>query len=148
MKKTLLGALVIIMTALVSQTAQAQNHNGLPENAKNYISRHFENSTINHYQKDSEILDTEYNVYITHNGVSYHLEFDKKGNVKDVHSADEKTALPASVIPVKIAQDVKKRFPNAKIVDWSIERKIQTVELDIDVELKYNSKGDFVRIDD
>ncbi len=148
MKRTLLGLLVVAMATLVTQTAQAQNYPHLPENAKSYISRHFENSTINHYEKDTEILDIEHKVYISHNGISYRLEFDKRGNVTDIHSTNEKTPLPASVIPLKISDDVKKRFPNAKIIEWSRERSTQTIELDNDVELKYNLKGKFLRIDD
>ena len=39
-------------------------------------------------------------------------------------------------------------FPNAKIIEWKRKKNTQVVELTNDMELVFNSKGDFLRIDD
>ncbi|MCM1371670.1 MAG: PepSY-like domain-containing protein [Bacteroides sp.] len=148
MKMTLLGTLIAIVAALAPQKLQAQNHKDLPENAKSYISRHFENSTINHYEKETDLLDIEHKVYVSYNGVSFRLEFDKYGNVTEICSIDNKTPLPQSVLPVKITQHAKQKFPNANIIEWEKKRSTQSIELDNGVELIYNRNGDFLRIDD
>ncbi len=136
------------MASMVLQTVHAQNHKSMPENARSYISKHFQNSTINHYEKDTDFLDIKHKVYVTCNNVSYRLEFDKHGNVIEISSIDEKTPLPQSVLPVRITQHAKQKFPNAKIVKWEKEHGEQIIELDNDVELIYNRKGNFVRMDD
>ena len=90
----------------------------------------------------------EHKVYVTQNSVSFKLDFDKKGNVTDIESLDDKTPLPNSVLPVKITQHAKAKFPAAKIIEWKKKKNTQVVELTNDMELVFNSKGDFLRIDD
>lgn len=148
MKKAFMGALVAIVAAFTTQTTQAQNLKGIPENAKSYIARHFENSTINHYEKEADLLDIEHKVYLNHNGVSFRLEFDKYGNITEISSIDNKTPLPGSVLPVKITQHVRKKYPKANIIEWERKRGTQTIELDNGLELVYNRNGNFLRMDD
>ena len=112
MKKQILTILVAVLSVF---SAQAQNYSGIPQNAKEYIAKHFKGYNISHYEKESEILDVEHKVYVTQNSVSFKLDFDKKGNVTDIESLDDKTPLPNSVLPVKITQHAKAKFPNAKI---------------------------------
>ena len=145
MKKQILTILVAVLSVF---SAQAQNYSGIPQNAKEYIAKHFKDYTISHYEKESEILDVEHKVYVTLNSVSFKLAFDKKGNVTDIESLDDKTPLPNSVLPVKITQHAKAKFPNAKIIEWKRKKNTQVVELTNDMELVFNSKGDFLRIDD
>jgi hypothetical protein len=90
----------------------------------------------------------EYKVYVTLNSVSFKLDFDKKGNVKEIESLDDKTPLPNSVLPVKITQHIKAKFPNAKIIEWKKKKNTQVVELTNDMELIFDGKNNFVRIDD
>ena len=145
MKKQILTILVAVLSIFC---AQAQNFTGIPQNAKDYIAKHFKGYNISHYEKESEILEVEHKVYVTKNSVSFKLDFDNKGNVKDIESLNDKTALPNSVLPVKITQHTKAQFPNAKIIEWKRKRNTQVVELTNDIELVFNSKGDFLRVDD
>lgn len=148
MKKALSGALVAIVATFTTQAVQAQNYKHMPDNAKSYISRHFENSTINHYEKESDLLDIEHKVYLNYNGVAFRLEFDKYGNITEICSIDNRTPLPRSVLPVKITQHVRKRYPTAGIIEWEKKRSIQSIELDNGIELIFNRNGDFLRVDD
>lgn len=147
-KSSLLCALVAIIATLSFQSVQAQDYKNLPQNIKNYIGKHFKGYTISHYEKDREILDVEYKVYISNNNSTFKLDFDSNGVVEDVESTDDRTALPNSVLPVKITQHVKNNFPKAKIIEWRKKKNTQVVELTNDMELVFSSKGDFLRIDD
>ena len=144
----ILCALVAIIATLSFQSVQAQDYKNLPQNIKNYIGKHFKGYTISHYEKDREILDVEYKVYISNNNSTFKLDFDSNGVVEDVESTDDRTALPNSVLPVKITQHVKNNFPKAKIIEWRKKKNTQVVELTNDMELVFSSKGDFLRIDD
>ena len=103
---------------------------------------------INHYEKDTDILDVEYQVYVTNNENTYKLNFDKKGVVENIESKSERVALPASVIPSKVSQYVRANYPKTKIIEWKRKRNTQVVELSNDLELEFNHRGDFLRIDD
>lgn len=148
MKRSLFSMMIALITIISPLPLMAQIHKGIPENAMTYIKTHFKDHTISHYEKESDLLDVEHKVYVTKNRSTFKLDFDKNGNIKDIESVDDRTPLPNSVLPVKITQYVKKTFPNAKIMEWKKKKNTQVVELSIDVELVFNSKGDFVRIDD
>lgn len=47
-----------------------------------------------------------------------------------------------------MAQYVKGTFPNANITEWSRDGKKQLIELNNDMELVFNAKGKFLRMDD
>ena len=145
MKKYFLSMLVALFTIF---TSQAQTYKGLPQKANDYITKHFSGYIISHYEKDSEILNVEHKVYVSNQAVSFKLDFNKNGDIKDIESLDDKTPLPKSVLPVKISQYVKANYPQAKIIEWKMRKNSQVVELNIDLELIFNGKGDFVRIDD
>ena len=148
MRKSLLFVMVALLTTVTTLTIQAQAHKSLPQNAKDYISKHFKDYTINHYEKDRDIIDIEHTVYISNTKNTYKLEFNEKGVVQKIESKNRNSNLPKSVLPVKITEYVNKHFPNTQIVEWSRDNNKQVVELDNELELVFNSKGNFVRIDD
>ncbi|MBR5575807.1 MAG: PepSY-like domain-containing protein [Bacteroidaceae bacterium] len=148
MKKTLSIALVAIIAVFSVLPAWAQNNGTLPKNATDFIAKHFNGYEINFFEKDRDVLDVDYTVYVGNGKHSYKLEFDKKGNVKDIESESRGVALPQSVLPASVVQYVKGAFPNAKVTEWSKDGNKQLVELNNDMELLFNSKGKFLRIDD
>ena len=148
MKKSLFCLFVAIIAILVPTTIQAQEYKGLPQNAKTYISKHFKDYSINHYEKDRDILDVEHTVYISNTKQSYKLEFDKNGSLQQIEAMSENGALPNSVLQVKVTEHVKQNFPGRKIVQGQKENNKQKIELDNDMELLFNSKGSFLGIDD
>ena len=147
-KSSLLCALVAILATLTFQTVQAQNYKGIPQNAKEYIAKHFKGYNISHYEMDKDILDVEHKVYVSDNRTTYKLDFDKRGNVTDIESTDDKTPLPNSILPVKRTQHGKGKFPHAKLIEWKKKKNTQVVELTNDMELVFDGKGIFLRIDD
>ena len=148
MRKSLLFVLGTLFTTLTILTIQAQTHKSLPQNAKDYLSKHFKDYTINHYEKDRDIIDIEHTVYISNTKNTYKLEFNEKGVVQKIESKNRNSNLPKSVLSVKITEYVNKNFPNAQIIEWSRDNNKQVIELDNDLDLVFDKKGNFVRIDD
>jgi hypothetical protein len=148
MKKALFIALVAILSVFTALPALAQSCCTLPKNATDYIAKHFNGYEINFFEKDRDVLDVDYTVYVRNGKQSYKLEFDKKGNVTDIESESRGLSLPQSVLPANVVQYVKGAFPNAKVTEWSKDGNKQLVELNNDMELVFNAKGKFLRIDD
>ena len=115
----------------------------LPAPAKTFVKKYFPQATIEYATKDTEFMGTTYEVRLS-DGTE--VDFDKKGNWDNV---DCKTkAVPASLVPAAIAQYVKAHYPNTVIVKIDKERSGYDIELSNDLELKFNSKGKLVGIDD
>ena len=115
----------------------------LPAPAKTFVKKYFPQATIEYATKDTEFMGTTYEVRLS-DGTE--VDFDKKGNWDNV---DCKTkAVPASLVPAAIAQYVKAHYPNTVIVKIDKERGGYEIELSNDLELKFNSKGKLIGIDD
>jgi len=117
------------------------NENDIPTEIKTYVEKHFPGSKILQCVKDKDGLELNYDVIIEGN---FKLEFNKK---KEIESIDGVTKLPDSVIPAKILTYVQTNYSSNFITDWDIDRNDQQIELDNDIELKFNKSGDFLRID-
>ena len=72
------------------------------------------------------------------------MEFNRK---KEVIAIDGVTQLPNSVIPEKILQYVNINYPTQFITDWELDFDNQQIELNNGLDLEFNKKGDFLRID-
>jgi uncharacterized protein YuzE len=115
----------------------------LPASAKTFVKKYFPQATIEYATKDTEFMGTTYEVRLS-DGTE--VDFDKKGNWDNV---DCKTkAVPASLVPAAIAQYVKAHYPNTVIVKIDKERGGYEIELSNDLDLKFNSKGKLIGIDD
>ena len=115
----------------------------LPAPAKTFVKKYFPQATIEYATKDAEFMGTTYEVRLS-DGTE--VDFDKKGNWDNV---DCKTkAVPASLVPAAIAQYVKAHYPNTVIVKIDKERGGYEIELSNDLDLKFNSKGKLIGIDD
>ena len=115
----------------------------LPASAKTFVKKYFPQATIEYATKDTEFMGTTYEVRLS-DGTE--VDFDKKGNWDNV---DCKTkAVPASLVPAAIAQYVKAHYPNTVIVKIDKERSGYDIELSNDLDLKFNSKGKLIGIDD
>ena len=115
----------------------------LPASAKTFVKKYFPQATIEYATKDTEFMGTTYEGRLS-DGTE--VDFDKKGNWDNV---DCKTkAVPASLVPAAIAQYVKAHYPNTVIVKIDKERGGYEIELSNDLDLKFNSKGKLIGIDD
>lgn len=148
MKKMLLTVmLTIVSLTWVSCESRVIMENELPQQARAYVTQHFADYTVGQVMKDWDDGKVEYEVILSATGNVFFLEFDRKGQIKTVDSQTN-TALPESVVPAKILEYQKKTFPSNFIVEWTVQKKVQTVDMDNDLELVFSLAGDFLRIDD
>lgn len=113
----------------------------LPEKVISYVKTHFPEQEIIKAVKDKDGLSFTYKIKLSG---KIELEFTAKGDIKNI---DGQNKLPDSVIPEKILNYVKTNYPDNYITGWSIEKRIQEIELDNGIELKFNKKDDFIKID-
>lgn len=115
----------------------------LPATAKTFVEKNFPQATIEYATKDTEFIGATYEVRLS-DGTE--VEFDKKGNWDKVDC--KKKAVPAAIVPAAISEYVKAHYPNAVIVKIDKERSGYEIELSNDLDLKFNSKGKLIKIDD
>lgn len=117
------------------------NFADLPEKAQSYVKTHFPDAKPVKVEKEKDGLSIKYELKL---GNMIDLDFNSKGEIIGI---DGNSKLPDSVIPEKILEYVKKNYPDNYITDWHLEKKTQEVELDNELELKFDLKGKFLRID-
>ncbi|MBF4518841.1 PepSY-like domain-containing protein [Flavobacterium sp. ANB] len=145
--RTKLNLVTFFITGLIfGLSANAQKtvikKEALPANAQTFLKTHFGSKKPGYILEDKEILSTEYKVQFDDN---LEIEFDKKGNWKEVDGKNSK--IPTSIIPKKISSYVKTNFRKEKITKIEIESSGYETKLSNGLELKFNLKGDFIKID-
>lgn len=137
----LIAGLIFGLSANAQKTVIKKSQ--LPVNAQTFLKKHFAGQEPTYILEDKEIISKEYKVQYANN---IEIEFDKKGNWKEVDG--KSTAIPVGIVPVKINSYVKANFPKTKIT--KIEKETlggYEAKLDNGLELKFNSKGEFTKID-
>lgn len=139
MKKLLLAMSLVLFLASCSD--KIINDDERPKEIIEYVQTHFPNLEILQITKDYEGVNLTYEVIIQEN---YYIEFSRKFKVLEVSGTSK---LPDSVIPEKILNYVIENYPDNYIISWELDDKNQQVELDNEMELKFNMKDEFLRID-
>lgn len=140
------GSLLIVSLLLVTLSVNAQDkvipESELPAEITTYLKTHFPDSPILQASIDRDTFSYSYEVTLK-DRIS--LEFDSDGAVNEIES---KSALPTSVVPNEISDYVLSTYPDRTIVQWKLDDRYQEVELDNGMELEFDMKGSFMRIDD
>ena len=146
MRSNLKLTIGLIAGILFSLSANAQKtviaKEALPANAQTFLKSHFGTKKPSYIIEDKELLSTEYKVQFDN---KTEIEFDKKGNWREVDGNGDK--IPSSIIPKKIASYVKTNFRKEKITKIEIGTFGYETKLTNGLELKFNLKGDFTKID-
>lgn len=145
MKKILSVIIVALMSIqlLPAKDVVTADVKKLPEEAATFIRKHFEGLGVSYIKIDKELFSTTYEVVMT-NGME--IDFDGKGNCTNVDA--KKKEVPGELVPVPVAEYVKRTFGNQFITEISYKRKIIKVELNNDLELIFDNKGNFKGLDD
>jgi hypothetical protein len=142
--KSMLTAIFFMVVVMVQAQEKIIQFAQLPLSAQSFIKTYYPKSTVSHITMENEFLaEKEYKVVLT-DGVK--MEFDGKGNWTEVDAKLD--AVPTNIIPASIHAHIKKSFPNNNIVQISKSARKYEVELTNGLDLEYNKKGEFVRIDD
>ena len=137
----------VVLMALCSLTACAKEQvitfDQVPGPAKAIVAAHFDASQIAYVTLDKGLLDAEYDIKFN-DGRS--LEFNKAGELLKVDC--KQTEVPSALVPEAVRAYVKAHFPNAFITEWGKDDRRWKAELNSGLELEFNSKYEFIRIDD
>lgn len=143
-------ALLACIVAFTSFAAIADTNisaNQLPEAAKKFITTHFDQCAIVSVEFDNDDYDLfddkDYDVRLN---CGVKIEFDQKGKWHSVSSKG--TQIPDAIIPAAILEYVKTNYPDYFIEQIDKERNGFDIELNNDLDLKFDRNGKFVRIDD
>lgn len=112
----------------------------LPAAVTQYVKTNFSGRTLFQISQEKKMGKTEYEIHLD-NGTK--LEFNNS-TINEIESTEK---LPDSVIPKNILAYVNKNYPQNFITEWKLSNTKQKLELNSGVELEFNKKGQFLRID-
>lgn len=115
----------------------------LPAPAQTFLKKHFPNDTPLIATIDKEVFSTSYDVRLK-SGIS--VDFDGKGNWTDVDC--HTTAVPAAIIPTKIAAYAKSNYSDAIITKIDRDKRGYEIKLSNRLELKFDKHFNLTEIDD
>ncbi|MDL2265800.1 PepSY-like domain-containing protein [Parabacteroides sp. OttesenSCG-928-G21] len=135
--------LVTITTLQAATKATPQNLPSLPEVSREFLSAYFPAAQISHVKVERILFwKRNYDVILT-DGTN--IEFDRKGEWKEIERY--RTPVPSTLIPGKITDYVQTHFSEQMIVFIERERFGYEIELENDIELLFDFKGNFIRMD-
>lgn len=117
--------------------------NQLPQQAQQFIKQHFAGSNVAMAKVESDWWDKSYDVIFT-NGNK--VEFDKKGNWKEVDCKHSSVPLP--IVPTAILKYITANYPAVKILKIDRDKKDYEVKLSNKWELKFDLQYNLIDIDD
>jgi hypothetical protein len=142
MKTILLSAIIFLFGITANAQEIAIKNAELPAESMDFIKKYFSKNTIHHAIKDQDKSKITYEVMLDDKA---ELEFTEKGAWKEVDGKDK--AIPTGYILKPIIDYVKKNYPKASITH--IDKGLNDIDIDLDngIELEFDLKGKFLRID-
>lgn len=139
--------ILLVSVCALSLTACAGNaqivaYNNLPQQAQTFVTTHFSQSDIAFILSERDGLHNEYEVRFN-DGTK--LEFDYQGNLEKIDCQTH--PVPAGIVPAPIVEYVNTKHAGMFIVEYSIDRRKQSVELNTEVEIEFDRAGNFLRYD-
>lgn len=146
--KTIFKTLAVVALMTTSMAANAQDKlidlGQLPKQAQNFIKTYTSKLSIAYVKLEDELFSKKSYEVKMNDGSEF--EFDKNGEWKEIDM--KRKSIPLSLIPKAIKEYVEKSFPKNNIVKLSRSSSKYEIELSNGLDLVFNSKGKFLRIDD
>lgn len=142
------AVLTVALLFVFALTGRADNDrpiavDQLPQKAQQFIKQHFPKSKVALAKEEREFLDLRYEVVFAN---SVKIEFLKDGEWKEVDC--KYSAVPAAIVPVKIAEYVAKNYEDVQIVKIDRDKREYEVDLSNGLELTFDTKFNLIDIDD
>jgi len=147
--KRIFTVMMLVVAMMVGQEAAAQDRiidfESLPKKSQQFIAQYANKVKVAYVKMEGKYLNRakEFEVKMQ-DGSEY--EFDKRGEWKEVKN--KRFGVPTSIVPQNIMAYVAKSFPRNKVVKISRSARKYEVELTNGLDLDFNAKGQFLRIDD
>jgi predicted deacetylase len=147
MKKIIFSAAIFIASTIFISCDKEEviTEQNLPVASREFLKTHFVDVAMTRIVKETEGFDKDYTVYLS-NG--FEVDFSKSGEWDEVDG--KINSVPQSIldlIPVNIAQYVTVNFPDYEIISVNKEHYGYEIGLNGDVDIEFDSKGEFLRID-
>lgn len=112
-----------------------------------FSEKHFSTLAVNQVTVESRFIGKKYEVTLAGGG---EIEFDKNGNWTKIDC--RRNAMPESAVPGKILQYVKLHYPDYFVSviekeDGGYEVEMRDISSGHDIDLVFNGRQEFVRID-
>lgn len=135
---------VFILQMAVAGDVVTKDISKLPTLARETISKHFPQLNVSYIKIDKDIFQSPtYEATLT-DGTE--IEFDSRGEWVDVDC--KKNEVPDTFIPSTVAKYVRDNFAGQTIVQIERGRKGYQVELSNGLEVKFDTFGGFLKLDD
>ncbi|MFV0328295.1 MAG: PepSY-like domain-containing protein [Dysgonomonas sp.] len=145
MKKVLFTVGLLIMSfafiACDDDDDKVISVDNLPTNVQAFLQTHFASQEVRMVEKDND----SYDVYLI-NG--FEIEFTLSGEWDDIDGRGQQ--IPASIvalIPTNIPTYITTNYPNQFIVEINKEHFGYEIDLNNNLELEFDTEGNFLRID-
>ena len=142
MKRVIFTIFAIMGTLVASADDRAITKEQLPDNARKFLHTHYANHKVIAATQDRELFNSDYSAMLD-DGTK--VDFDGNGNWETVKHHRGK--IPQEIIPAKILSFVKEHFPASPIVKIDREHNGYEVELQGDIELKFDAALNCIDID-
>ena len=110
----------------------------LPQAAQTFLKQHFG-------KKVPLIVTADYDDYTIRYESGEKVEFDKKGNWKDLECYNSK--VPADVVPDQIASYLKQNYPGKAVFKLERHRSVYEVKLNNGLEVEFNRNFQVIDVD-
>ncbi|MDE7149865.1 MAG: PepSY-like domain-containing protein [Bacteroidales bacterium] len=143
MKKMLMMAVCLILGVMAAKADERPIVvTELPKEAQSFIKKYFPKEKDMLAFVDKGIFSTDYEVKFGNTK----LEFTEEGEWKEVEC--KYGAVPADIVPKNVAASANEYFSNVAIVKIERDRRGYEIKLANGMEMKFDSKGNLVGIDD
>lgn len=115
----------------------------LPAAAQEFLAANFKDLTLAYAVEDPKFIGSEYEVIYTDRT---EVDFESNGEWSSVER--KYAAVPAAIVPVQIADYVKKSFAGESIRKIDRDKYIWEVELSNGLEIKFDRNFQVIDIDD
>ena len=143
MKKIVIASVLSLLTLTAfARGKQPISFEALPQIVQDEIHKNFETEQVQFVTSEKSLGHYVYTFSID-DGTQ--IEFDNKGGLLSV---ENKMGIDSIFVPTKIKEYVTKTFPNATITSYKYESLKQEIELNNKLDLIFDRRGAFLRIDD
>ncbi|WP_353134784.1 PepSY-like domain-containing protein [Pseudopedobacter sp.] len=144
LSKFLTAVLIVFTANSAIANDKVITFNQLPSKAQKFIKTFFSQADILTVTEETEYLVQKEYTVILNDGSK--IEFDSNGEWEKVDAHTK--SMPVKIVPGSILSHVKKSFPNTFVKEIKKSTNKYEVEISNGLELEFNRKGEFIRIDD
>ncbi|MBQ8594064.1 MAG: PepSY-like domain-containing protein [Bacteroidaceae bacterium] len=141
---TAIFSLFLLVTGVSANDRVTHDVNQLPAAARQFITTHFPKAPVSYLSIDRKLFGVEgYDVRLI-DGTE--IDFNNKGEWKEIDA--EHKVIPAAIIPENIKKYINQYYPQNKVTKIKHTKRGYELHLNNDLEVDFDQRGNFLRLDD